>query len=142
VATLFTKIINGELPGRFVYQDETCVAFLSIGPLTDGHTLVVPREEIDKWTDASPELVAHLTTVAQLIGKAQIVAFGSERAGLEIAGFEVDHLHVHVWPTNSLEDFDLTRARTDVPDEEFDAALAALRAELVKQGHGEFVPQG
>jgi hypothetical protein len=47
-----------------------------------------------------------------------------------------------VWPTNSLEDFDLTRARTDVPDEEFDAALAALRAELVKQGHGEFVPQG
>jgi diadenosine tetraphosphate (Ap4A) HIT family hydrolase len=118
------------------------VAFLSIGPLTDGHTLVVPREEIDKWTDASPELVAHLTTVAQLIGKAQIVAFGSERAGLEIAGFEVDHLHVHVWPTNSLEDFDLTRARTDVPDEEFDAALAALRAELVKQGHGEFVPQG
>jgi diadenosine tetraphosphate (Ap4A) HIT family hydrolase len=141
VATLFTKIINGDLPGRFVYQDETCVAFLSIGPLTTGHTLVVPREEIDKWTDASPELVAHLSRVAQLIGQAQIPAFGSERAGLEIAGFEVDHLHVHVWPTNSMKDFDLSRARTDVPDAEFDEALATLRAELVKQGHGANVPQ-
>lgn len=141
MATLFSRIIAGELPGRFVYQDETCVAFLSIGPLTTGHTLVVPRAEIDAWTDAEPELIAHLSTVAQKIGRAQIAAFGSARAGLEIAGFEVDHLHVHVWPTNSMADFDLSKARDDVPDAEFDAAQATLKAELVKQGHGDFVPQ-
>lgn len=141
MATLFTRIIAGELPGRFVWQDEHCVGFLSIGPLSAGHTLVVPRQEIDKWTDAPAELVAHLSVVAQIIGRAQVVAFGAERAGLEIAGFEVPHLHLHVWPVNSLADFDLSRARTDVPAEEFDAALHTLRAALVTQGHGEFVPQ-
>lgn len=140
MATLFTRIIDGELPGRFVWKDEHCVAFLSIGPLTTGHTLVVPRQEIDKWTDAPTELMVHLTEVAQIIAKAQLAAFGSVRAGLEIAGFEVPHLHVHVWPTNSLEDFDLSRARTDVPAEEFDDALHTLRAALHAQGHGEFVP--
>jgi len=141
MATLFTRIIEGELPGRFVWKDEQCVAFLSIGPLTTGHTLVVPRQEIDGWTDAPTELLVHLTEVAQIIGRAQIAAFGSARAGLEIAGFEVPHLHVHVWPTNSLEDFDLSRARSDVPAEEFDAALSTLRAALVTQGHGDYVPQ-
>ncbi len=141
MATLFTRIISGELPGRFVWQDELCVGFLSIGPLSTGHTLVVPRQEIDKWTDAPAELVAHLSVVAQIIGRAQVAAFGAERAGLEIAGFEVPHLHLHVWPVNSLADFDLSRARTDVPAEEFDAALHTLRAALVTQGHGEFVPQ-
>ena len=141
MATLFTRIIEGELPGRFVWKDEHCVAFLSIGPLSTGHTLVVPRQEVDRWTEAPAELLAHLSTVAQVIGKAQLAAFGSERVGLEIAGFEVPHLHVHVWPTDSLQDFDLSRARTDVPSEEFDAALATLRAALVTQGHGEFVPQ-
>lgn len=140
MATLFTRIIDGELPGRFVWKDDECVAFLSIGPLTTGHTLVVPRAEVDRWTEAPTELMTHLTEVAQIIGKAQLAAFGSERVGLEIAGFEVPHLHVHVWPTNSLADFDLSRARTDVPAEEFDAALHTLRAALVTQGHGQFVP--
>ena len=65
MSTVFTRIINGELPGRIVWQDETCAAFLSIGPLTQGHTLVVPRAEVDKWTEADPELVSHLVTVAQ-----------------------------------------------------------------------------
>lgn len=140
MATLFTRIIDGELPGRFVWKDDECVAFLSIGPLTTGHTLVVPRAEVDRWTEAPTELMTHLIEVAQIIGKAQLAAFGSERVGLEIAGFEVPHLHVHVWPTNSLADFDLSRARTDVPAEEFDAALHTLRAALVTQGHGQFVP--
>ena len=58
MSTLFTKIINGEIPGRFIWQDDDCVSFLTIGPLTDGHALVVPRLEVDKWTDAAPELVS------------------------------------------------------------------------------------
>ncbi|MDR7293745.1 HIT family protein [Pseudoglutamicibacter albus] len=141
MATLFTRIINGELPGRFVWSDETCVAFLSIGPITQGHTLVVPREEVDKWTDASPELIAHLSAVAQTIGQAQLKAFGAERAGLMIAGFEVDHLHVHVWPTNSLEDYSLDNVQNDVADEVFDEAQRKILDALKAAGHEANLPQ-
>ena len=71
MATLFTKIINGEIPGRFVWSDETCVAFLTIEPVTHGHTMVVSREEIEQWTDADPKTWAHLQEVARIIGRAQ-----------------------------------------------------------------------
>lgn len=141
MATLFTRIINGELPGRFVWSDDKCVAFLSIGPITQGHTLVVPCEEVDKWTDASPELVAHLSTVAQTIGQAQLKAFGAERAGLMIAGFEVDHLHVHVWPTNSLEDYNLDNVQNDVAAEVFDEAQRKILDALKEAGHEANLPQ-
>jgi diadenosine tetraphosphate (Ap4A) HIT family hydrolase len=134
MSTLFTKIIEGELPGRFVWKDEDVVAFLSIGPLTDGHTLVVPRSEVDLWTEAEPALVAKLMQVAQTIGRAQVRAFGSERAGLMVAGFEVPHLHVHVWPTNSLADFDLSRAEHDPDPQRLDRNAEALRNALREDG--------
>lgn len=139
--TLFTKIINGEIPGRFVWKDDDVVAFLSIGPLSDGHTLVVPRQEIDKWTDAPADLLRKLTAVAQAIGRAQVQEFGSERAGLSIAGFEVEHLHLHVWPTNSLQDFDFSRADPHPDPARMDANAERLRTALRAAGHGEFVPQ-
>lgn len=139
--TLFTKIINGEIPGRFVWKDEDVVAFLSIGPLADGHTLVVPRQEIDKWTDAPPELLQKLTGVARIIGQAQVEVFGSERAGLSIAGFEVDHLHLHVWPANSLQDFDFSRAETSPDPARMEASAEKLRQGLRAAGHADFVPE-
>ena len=104
--TLFTRIINGELPGRFIYTDDRVVAFLSIAPLTAGHTLVVPRQELDQWTDADASLLAHCVDVARRIGEAAKEAFGAPRAGLVIAGFEVPHMHVHVFPAWTMEDFD------------------------------------
>src|SRR5919198_1609802 len=70
MATVFTKIINGELPGRFVWSDERAVGFLSINPLGPGHTLVVPRAEVDQWVDADAELLTHLTAVSRTIGDA------------------------------------------------------------------------
>lgn len=140
MSTLFTKIINGDIPGRFIWSDERAVAFLTIGPITDGHTLVVPREEVDKWTEAPAELVNHLIDVAGKIGRAQVRAFGSERAGLMVAGFEVPHLHVHVWPTNSLADFDLARADTNPNPVTMDENAARLRQALREDGHGEHVP--
>jgi diadenosine tetraphosphate (Ap4A) HIT family hydrolase len=70
MSTVFTRIIAGEIPGRFVWQDERAVAFLSIDPLAQGHTLVVPREEYDHWIDLPEDLAAHLMLVAQRIGKA------------------------------------------------------------------------
>lgn len=141
MSTLFTKIIDGQIPGRFVWKDETAVAFLTIGPITHGHTLVVPRAEVDHWVDAPAELMNHLMMVAGHIGRAQKQAFGSERAGLMVAGFEVPHLHVHVWPTNSLADFDLARADNDPNPATMDANAEKLRAALRADGHGALVPE-
>lgn len=140
MSTLFTKIINGEIPGRFLWKDADCVAFLTIGPLTDGHALVVPRLEIDKWTDAAPELVAQLMLVAQRIGQAQVSAFGAERAGLTIAGFEVEHLHVHVFPAYSMADFNFERVDNNPDPVVLDANAEKIRVALRAAGHGEFVP--
>lgn len=141
MSTLFTKIIDGQIPGRFVWKDESTVAFLTIGPITHGHTLVVPRAEVDHWVDAPEELMNHLMMVARHIGRAQKQAFGSQRAGLMVAGFEVPHLHVHVWPTNSLADFDLARADNDPNPTTMDANAEKLRAALRADGHGALVPE-
>ena len=96
MTTLFTRILDGELPGRFVYADEVCAAFLTIAPLQPGHTLVVPRAEVDHWLDLDPETVAHLMKVAQQVGKAQQAAFSPARVGMIIAGMEVPHTHLLV----------------------------------------------
>ncbi len=141
MATLFSRIIAGEIPGRFVWKDDHLVAFLTIGPLTDGHTLVVPRQEIDRWTDAPAPLLAGLTAVAQTIGQAQVQAFGAERAGLVIAGFEVEHLHVHVFPAYSMADFNFSRVDNAPDPAVLDVNAQKLRAALRDAGHGEFVPE-
>lgn len=140
MSTLFTKIIDGEIPGRFIWQDEDCVSFLTIGPLTDGHALVVPRLEVDKWTDAAPELVAKLMAVAQTIGQGQVAAFAAPRAGLTIAGFEVEHLHVHVFPAYGMENFDFSTVDSHPDPAAMDTNAEKLREALRAAGHGEFVP--
>jgi len=86
MSTLFTRIINGEIPGRFVWKDEEVVAFLTIAPITQGHTLVVPREEVDSWTHATPELLAKVMDVAQSIGKVQEGLFDAKRVGVLMEG--------------------------------------------------------
>ena len=110
MGTVFTKIIEGEFPGTFVWRDEQCVAFLSINPMAPGHVLVVPIEEIDHWIDAPPELAAHLFDVAHTIGRAQQAAFDCERIGLIVAGYEVPHTHVHVIPTSSMAQLSFANA--------------------------------
>ena len=105
MASVFTMIINRELPGRFVYEDDEVVAFLTIEPMTPGHTLVVPREELDNWQEVEPAKFARVMAVAQRIGQAVCRAFDAERSGLIIAGLEVPHLHVHVFPARDLADF-------------------------------------
>lgn len=141
MSTLFSKIIAGEIPGRFVWKDAHCVSFLTIGPLTDGHVLVVPRQEVDKWTDASPELMGRLMGVAQTIGQAQVAAFGAPRAGVIIAGFEVEHLHVHVFPAYGLDNFSFAAVDNNPDPAAMDANAVKLRQALRAAGHGEFVPE-
>lgn len=140
MSTIFTKIIDGELPGRFIWQDDKVVAFLDVSPLTYGHTLVVPRQEVDKWTDVPEDLNAHVYTVASRIGAAQVEALGAARAGLVIQGYEIAHLHLHVFPTQSLADFDLTNIIREPDQDKMDDAATKLRAALRDAGHGEFVP--
>ena len=135
--SLFTKIIRGEVPGRFVWRDERAVGFLTIAPLRPGHTLVVPIAEIDHWLDVPPELMQHLTLVAQKIGQAVQRTFRPEKVGLMIAGLEVRHVHLHVVPIQSLGDLDFAKADANAKPEALDAAAEKLRAALREAGHRE-----
>ena len=132
MSTVFTKIINGELPGRFVYRSDDVVAFLTIEPLAYGHTLVVPVAEVDRWTDLDPALWARVNEVAQHIGRAIVKAFGAPRAGYIIAGFDVPHAHIHVFPTSAMRDYDFANAlgMNETDPELMDAAAAKIRANL------------
>ncbi|GEL95234.1 HIT family protein [Cellulomonas composti] len=140
MATLFTKIIDGDIPGRFVWADDVCVAFATIAPISEGHVLVVPRAEVVELTQASDDLLAHLTGVAKRIGAAQQAAWSAPRAALLVAGFEVPHLHLHVLPAWGEAELSFANARTDVPAAELDAAAERLRTALRDAGHGAHVP--
>lgn len=135
MASVFTRIIDGELPGAFVWRDERCVAFLSINPIAPGHTLVVPIDEVDEWTDLDPELARHLFAVAHTIGRAQKEAFECERIGVIVAGYEVPHTHVHVIPTRSMDDLRFDRAG-DATADELATTAATLVAALEAQRPG------
>jgi diadenosine tetraphosphate (Ap4A) HIT family hydrolase len=132
MTTVFTKIINRELPGRFVYEDDGVVAFLTIQPMTQGHTLVVPRAEIDQWQDIDKAALGRVMSVAQLIGKAVCRAFDAQRAGVIIAGLEVPHLHVHVFPTRSLSDFGFANVDNNPSPASLDEAQAKIKAALAE----------
>ncbi|SES30382.1 HIT family protein [Corynebacterium cystitidis] len=138
MSSVFTKIINGELPGRFIYRDERVAAFLTIEPVAYGHTLIVPVEEVDKWTDLDQEVWRDMNDIAQQIGDGMIDCFGSQRAGYLIAGFEVPHAHIHVFPANDMSGYSLstTMAADETDDAKMDDAAAKLRAYLGTQADG------
>ena len=126
MASIFTRIIEGEIPARFLWKDEVCVSFLDVRPLARGHALVIPRAEVDQWTDLPVDTAAHLMTVAHAVGTAQKALLSPARIGLMIAGFEVPHVHVHVVPMNSMAALDFSQADPN-PDQ---ADLDQLQADL------------
>lgn len=136
MASVFTKILNGELPGRFVYRDEDVAAFLTIEPIAYGHTLVIPVKETDKWTDLPADLWAKCNEVAQHVGQAIVSAFDAPRAGYLIAGFEVPHAHIHVFPAADMSGYSLQNImKMDETDPaQMDSAAEKIRAELRDQG--------
>jgi diadenosine tetraphosphate (Ap4A) HIT family hydrolase len=140
MTTVFSRIVAGEIPARFVWSDDRAVAFLSVNPLGPGHTLVVPREEVDQWVDAPPELLAHLSTVAHAVGAAVRAVWAPPRVGLMVAGFEIPHLHLHVFPAAGMAAFDFANAAATVDAAEQDRHADALRAALRGAGHGAYVP--
>lgn len=137
--TLFTRIIRGDLPGRFVWRDERCVVFSTIAPLRPGHVIVVPIDEVDHWLDLDPVVAAHLFEVARVVGQAQMAAFSPARVGLIIAGLEVPHTHLHVIPIESEADLNFARADHDPDPAALDAAADRLRAALRARGRAEVV---
>lgn len=134
MATVFTMIIEGDIPGTFVWRDDRCVAFMSINPLRDGHVLVVPRQEFDHWIDCPDDLRDHLFEVSQTIARAVDLVWSPEKVGLMIAGLEVPHLHLHVVPIDGVDDLDFANAATSVDRDELEAAAASIRAALTGLG--------
>ena len=104
MASIFTRIINKELPGHFVWEDEQCVAIMTLNPMKPGHVLVIPRLEIDHWDDLPAELAAHLMAVSQRLAKALKRAFPCQRVGLLVVGLEVPHVHLHLVPLEAMQD--------------------------------------
>ena len=130
MTTIFTRIIQGEIPGTFVYKDEACVAFMSINPMADGHVLVVPRDEVDHWVDLSPYIASHLFEVSHRISRALSVAFPCEKVGLIIAGYEVNHCHIHLIPTTNMGQLSFANAAKSVERSTLEAHAVKIKAAL------------
>jgi histidine triad (HIT) family protein len=141
MASIFTRIIQGELPGRFVWRDEQVVAFLTISPIAHGHTLVVPVEEVDHWIDLDPDLAVHCMRVAHAVGRAQQEAFSPTRIGMMIAGLEVPHTHLHLVPIDNEADLSFSRADPSPAADALDDAADRIRRALSAAGHGDRVPE-
>ena len=130
--SVFSKIIAGELPGRFVWADDVCVAFATIEPVQPGHILIVPREETDNYIDVDPNVFSRIAHVAQIIGKAQMLAFDITRPVMSILGFDVPHCHGEQAVRDGL--------CGTVADSELDDAMNRVRSALCELGYKANVP--
>lgn len=136
MASIFTKILAGELPGHFVWKDDQCFSIMTIQPLSMGHLLVIPNEEVDHWDDVPAETAAHMMKVGQKLAKAIKTCFPAKRIGVVIAGIEVPHTHIHLFPVNQLTDFDFSKAQS-VEQEALADAAQKIRNELIAAGNQE-----
>jgi len=141
VTTIFSRIIEGEIPGRFVWRDDQVVAFLPIALLAPGHTLVVPIEPVDHWIDLDPALNASVWGVAQTIGRALDSIYRPSKVGVLVVGEEVPHAHIHLVPFTQLSQMSFANQDTDPAPEALDQQAAALREALRADGHGRWVPE-
>lgn len=130
MATLFSKIIAGEIPSYKVAETENCFAFLDISPLAKGHTLVVPKKEIDYIFDIEDDLLSELNIFAKTLAKAIQKAFPCPKVGLAVIGLEVPHAHIHLVPINSVGDLDFKRPKLSLSKEEFEEILAQIQENL------------
>ena len=118
MASLFTKIINREIPGHIVAEDDQFIAFLDIMPLVNGHTLVVPKKEIDYIFDHDDKTMSEMMVFAKNVAKAIKKTIACKRVGVAVIGLEVPHTHVHLVPMNSMDDINFTRPKLKPSSEE------------------------
>jgi histidine triad (HIT) family protein len=130
MASIFTKIIYGEIPCYKVAESETCFAFLDINPLSKGHTLVVPKKEVNYIFDVEDELYSELMLFAKKVGKAIEKVVPCERIGVTVIGLEVPHAHVHLIPINSLSDMNFAKPKLNLSKDELAQLAEKIAAEF------------
>ena len=127
--TLFTRIVNGEIPCHKLYEDEHCLSFLDLRPINPGHALVIPKQEIDYIFDVPDDLLQRMITVAKRVANAIDQAVPCKRVGVIVAGLEVPHAHIHLVPIHGIGDINFANAK-DATQDELAATAAAIRAQL------------
>lgn len=126
MASIFTRIVNGDIPCYKVAETDKFLAFLDINPLTVGHTLVIPKEEIDYYFDLPDELMAEMQHFAKSVASGIKRATGCKRVGVAVIGFDVPHAHVHLIPINEIDDMNFSRPKLVQSEEEFIAAAKQI----------------
>lgn len=125
--SIFSRIISGEIPCHKIAEDENCFAFLDINPLKEGHTLVVPKKEVDAFFDLDEETLAALMKFSKRVAAAIKKTIPCNRIGVTVIGLEVPHAHIHLIPINSLHDMDFTREKLKPGKEELEKIAERIR---------------
>ena len=128
--TIFSKIIAGEIPSYKIAENEKCFAFLDIFPLVKGHTLVIPKIEVDNLFDLPQDYLSELLVFAQPIAKAIEQSFRCNRCGISVVGLEVPHAHIHLVPINSMDDLNFTRGKLKLSENELKEAQEKILSNL------------
>ena len=131
MATIFTKIVNGEIPCYKIAENEHFLAFLDVFPLVKGHTLVIPKQEINYIFDIEDSLLADMMVFSKTVAKAVKAAIPCERIGVTVIGLEVPHAHIHLVPINTVSDMNFSLPKISVEKAEMELIAAAIRANLV-----------
>ena len=128
MASIFTKIISGEIPSYKIAENEKFYALLDIFPLAKGHTLVIPRQEIDYIFDIEDDLLGEMMVFAKKVGRAIESVIECERIGITVIGLEVPHAHIHLIPINSITDMDFSREKLKMESDEFERMAKEISA--------------
>jgi histidine triad (HIT) family protein len=127
MASIFSRIVSGEIPCYKIAESDDFLAFLDINPLAKGHTLVIPKKEIDYIFDLEDNLLSGLHLFSKKVAKAIESVVDCERIGVAVIGLELPHAHIHLVPINSISDLDFSKTKLDLPKEEFEQIAAAIR---------------
>ncbi len=131
MSTIFTKIIRGEIPSYKIAEDENYYAFLDINPLAKGHTLVIPKQEVDYIFDLDSKTLEGLFSFAQKVAKGIEKVVECKRIGIAVLGLEVPHAHVHLIPINGIYDIDFSKPKLKFTAEEFNEIAESIRKQLI-----------
>ena len=130
MASIFTRIINREIPGYIVAENEDAIAFLDINPLNEGHTLVVPKKEVDKLFDLDEDTYLKLQAFTHKVAQAIEKAIPCLRVGVAVIGLEVPHAHIHLIPLHGMHDIDFGRPKLKLSQEEFEIIAQKISSNM------------
>jgi histidine triad (HIT) family protein len=130
MASIFSKIVKGEIPSHKIAEDENFYAFLDINPLAKGHTLVIPKKEVDYLFDLDDDLLAGIQVFCKPVAKAIERVVPCKRVGVAVIGLEVPHAHIHLIPINHIDDLYFGRPKLKLSDDELSGIAAKIRNEL------------